>query len=81
MRCLRFIQARIDQTGVAPSYPEMAEHLGVKSRSGVHAMVDRLVREGHLLKTGAGSRNLRLPGVCLAAVPTEALRAELERRP
>jgi SOS-response transcriptional repressor LexA len=80
LSCLEFIRERIRRDGLAPTYPQIAEHLGIKSRSSISAMVQRLVRDGHLLKTRSGHRNLRLPGADLAVVPTEDLRAELERR-
>ena len=80
LKCLEFVRERIQRDGVAPTYPQIADHLGIKSRSSISAMVQRLVRDGHLVKTRSGHRNLRLPGADLAAVPTDDLRAELERR-
>jgi SOS-response transcriptional repressor LexA len=80
LQAFEFIRDRIVQTGVAPTYPEIARATGSKSRSGAHAMVNILVRLGLLEKTGAGSRNLKLPGINLVAVPTPALVSELDRR-
>lgn len=79
-QCLDYIRRHIEETGIAPSYPEIARELGIKSRSAVFETVQALVRDGCVEKTGSGSRNLRLPGVDLSAVPVEVLRAELERR-
>lgn len=78
---LEFIRQRIEQSGVRPSYVEMCEALGLRSRSAVVRVVDALVREGHLLRAAKGQRRgLTLSGANLRAVPTAALVAELARR-
>ena len=79
-RVLYFIRRYIEANGIAPTFPEIAEALGNKSRGTAHGIVTSLVRAGLLERTEGGSRNLKLPGVNLASVPTAALRAELERR-
>lgn len=81
LRILDFIRRRIEATGLAPIYDEIAAEMGTKSRGAAHSLVQTLIRDGLLEKTAAGARNLRLPGVPdLVAVPTPALEAELERR-
>jgi SOS-response transcriptional repressor LexA len=80
LRVFDFIRDRIERTGVAPNYTEIAAAMGSRSRGGAHSLVAILIRDGLLEKTGAGSRNLKLPGVRLVTVPAAALRAELERR-
>ena len=46
---LAFIVGYIrSHNGVAPSYQQMAEALGLKSKSGVHRAVKSLVERGHL---------------------------------
>lgn len=47
-RVLKFIQAYIKMHGVSPSYEVMAKGLGMRSRSNMHRMVQRLREEGHL---------------------------------
>lgn len=79
-RCLTFIREYIMEHGVAPSYPEIAEALGLWSRSNAHALVCALVNQGELIRTASRARNLRLPGVDLSRVPTDDLRAEIEKR-
>jgi len=80
LRALSFIRDHIEKHGIAPSFPEIAAAIGTKSRGSAHTLVEALVRDGQLERTTAGARNLKLPGVSLAAVPTAALQAELERR-
>lgn len=81
IKLLDFVRDRIEATGIAPSYAEMADHLGHKSKSATFYMVDRLVRDGALVRSSfKRERGLRLPGPNLAAVRTRALVAELERR-
>lgn len=80
-QCLDFIRKRIEATGVSPSYQEICDELGLKSRGLVFSIVQRLLADGLLESRGRGrNRSLRLPGVNLRAVETEALVAELDRR-
>ncbi|MGB3931332.1 MAG: hypothetical protein WBL20_20505, partial [Sphingobium sp.] len=75
-----FVRARIDATGVSPSYVEMGDALGLRSRSAVFKIVKALIRDGHLRSNRGRSRGLSLPGVNLRAVATQAMIVELERR-
>ena len=36
---LKFIQERLGETGISPSFDEMKEALGLKSKSGVHRLI------------------------------------------
>lgn len=45
---LDFIRRRIAQTGVAPSYEEMARALGIKSKAGVCKLVQGLKQRGRI---------------------------------
>ncbi len=61
---LRFIHERIEETGVAPSFDEMKEALGLKSKSGVHRLVTALEERGFLRRLPHRARALevlRLP--------------------
>lgn len=40
-----FIKSFWAENGYAPSYDEIREHLGLKSKSNVHALVFRLVKK------------------------------------
>lgn len=81
VKLLDFIRSRIEATGAAPTYAEMADHMG-GTRSNAHMMVNHLTRAGHLKRTAGGERNLALvaPYRSLIDVPTPALHAELARR-
>ena len=37
-----FIQQRLEETGVSPSFEEMKEALDLKSKSGVHRLISAL---------------------------------------
>jgi len=39
---LLFIQARLGQNGISPSFDEMREALDLKSKSGVHRLISAL---------------------------------------
>lgn len=43
-----FIADRIKTTGIAPSFDEMRDALGLKSKSGVHRLVLALEERGHI---------------------------------
>ena len=44
---LDYLSAR-GQTGVAPSFEEMKQHLGLRSKSGVHRLVAALEERGRI---------------------------------
>lgn len=48
-RALDFIAAEYQEKGVAPSFQEVADHLGVKSKSGVHRIIHALKDRGFLV--------------------------------
>jgi len=61
---LVFIDRRLNQTGVCPSFDEMATALRLASRSGVHRIVTALVERGFLARRRKCARALevlRLP--------------------
>ncbi|RMF74853.1 MAG: transcriptional repressor LexA [Alphaproteobacteria bacterium] len=61
---LRFIHERLEETGVAPSFDEMKEALGLKSKSGVHRLVTALEERGFVRRLPHRARALevlRLP--------------------
>ncbi len=61
---LQFIHERLEETGVAPSFDEMKEALGLKSKSGVHRLVTALEERGFLRRLPHRARALevlRLP--------------------
>jgi len=60
-RTLDFIQAYILRCGYSPTYPEIAEGLGIQSKGVAHRNVKVLLEQGYLLKEEGSHRSLRLP--------------------
>ena len=62
---LHFIQQRLDASGISPSFEEMKEALGLKSKSGIHRLISALEERGFLRRLPNRARALevmRLPG-------------------
>lgn len=60
-RCLTFIRAYIERTGgVSPSLDEIAQHLGLASRSGVPRILVLLRDRGLITWTTQKTRSIRL---------------------
>lgn len=72
---LIFINERLNATGVAPSFDEMKEALGLKSKSGIHRLISGLEERGFIRRLAHRARALevlRLPedtGVGTPAAP------------
>ena len=63
-KLLMFISKTIKETGCCPSFDEMKNALGLKSKSGIHALIDALVERNFLRKMPHKARALevlRLP--------------------
>ncbi len=60
-RTLDFIQAYILRHGHAPTYPEIAQGIGIQSQGTAHRYVKALVDMGHLINEEGLHRGLRLP--------------------
>jgi repressor LexA len=61
---LVFIQQRLDASGISPSFEEMKEALGLKSKSGIHRLISALEERGFLRRLPNRARALevtRLP--------------------
>lgn len=61
---LMFIHDRLQETGVCPSFDEMRDALGLKSKSGVHRLITSLEERGFLTRLAHKARALevtRLP--------------------
>lgn len=59
---LAFITDSIKETGVAPSFDEMREAVGLASKSGVHRLVHALAERGHIEFMPNRARAVFLPG-------------------
>lgn len=61
---LKFIQEKLAETGISPSFDEMKEALGLKSKSGVHRLITGLEERGFIKRLPHRARALdvvRLP--------------------
>ncbi|HTN15803.1 MAG TPA: MarR family transcriptional regulator, partial [Sphingomonadaceae bacterium] len=45
---LLFIQNRLEESGISPSFEEMKEALDLKSKSGVHRLISALEERGFI---------------------------------
>jgi len=46
--CLSFIENYIAKNGIPPSFDEMKDALGIRSKSGIHRLVHALKERGHI---------------------------------
>jgi repressor LexA len=72
---IRFIQTRLEETGVSPSFEEMKEALDLKSKSGVHRLISALEERGFIRRLPNRARALevlRQPDDVLNAAPRQA---------
>lgn len=59
--CLDFIAGYIDRHGIAPSFVEIQQGLGLKSKSGVHRLVVALEQRGYLIRDEKRARAIAIP--------------------
>jgi len=57
---LCFIQLRLEETGISPSFEEMKEALDLKSKSGVHRLISALEERGFLRRLPNRARALEV---------------------
>ena len=55
-----FIQDRLDQSGISPSFEEMKDALGLRSKSGVHRLISALEERGFLRRLPNRARALEV---------------------
>ena len=75
---IRFIQVRLEETGVSPSFEEMKEALDLKSKSGVHRLISALEERGFIRRLPNRARALEVlkqPENIAAAPPVRAANA------
>ncbi|MCU0948205.1 MAG: transcriptional repressor LexA [Porphyrobacter sp.] len=80
---IRFIQQRLEETGVSPSFEEMKEALDLKSKSGVHRLISALEERGFIRRLPNRARALeviRQPEDATPA-PRPALRLAADNTP
>ena len=59
-RLLRFIESRLTEGDVSPSFEEMRLHLGLRSKSGVHRLLEGLRERGFVDRLAHRARSLRV---------------------
>lgn len=69
---LRFIHERLRTTGVSPSFEEMREALGLRSKSGVHRLIGALEERQFLRRLPNRARALEVLRLPEAAAPAAA---------
>jgi repressor LexA len=57
---IRFIQDRLEETGISPSFEEMKEALDLKSKSGVHRLISALEERGFIRRLPNRARALEV---------------------
>ena len=63
---LMFLEERISQSGVTPSFEEMKDKVGLKSKSGIHRLISALENRGFIKKLPFKARAieiLKLPNI------------------
>src|SRR3546814_12041493 len=66
---LHFIQQRLEASGISPSFEEMKEALGLKSKSGIHRLISALEERGFLRRLpnrARGSEERRVGKECVS---------------
>ena len=57
---LLFIQRKLEETGISPSFEEMKEALDLKSKSGVHRLISALEERGFIRRLPNRARALEV---------------------
>ena len=71
---LLFINERIKETGVSPSFDEMKEALNLASKSGIHRLISALEERGFIRRLAHRARALEVLKMPESAIPTQASR-------
>lgn len=66
---IRFIQQRLEETGISPSFEEMKEALDLKSKSGVHRLISALEERGFIRRLPNRARALEVVKIPEDATP------------
>lgn len=78
-KLLLFINKVLKETGCSPSFDEMKEAVGLKSKSGIHALIEALVERNFVKKMAHKARALevlRLPKLKPSAIIEEEKKRE-----
>lgn len=72
---LRFINERLKETGVPPSFDEMKEALDLRSKSGIHRLIIALEERGFIRRLPNRARALEVLRLPESSTPSGAARA------
>lgn len=75
---LTFLSARLRDTGVCPSFDEMKDALGLKSKSGIHRLIAGLEERGFIRRLPHRARALEILREPEALTPTAAPRQSFD---
>lgn len=78
-KLLAFIQECFDTCGMAPSFEEMKEALGLNSKSGIHRLILALERRGHIARGRGQARALSVTTKTDTITTRRALEVVLSR--
>jgi len=81
---LCFINDRLSETGVSPSFEEMKEALDLKSKSGVHRLISALEERNFIRRLPNRARALeilRLPDAIKVAAPVPTAKSNIQTPP
>lgn len=73
---IRFIQQKLEETGISPSFEEMKEALDLKSKSGVHRLISALEERGFIRRLPNRARALEV-----VKLPEDAVMGTARPRP
>ena len=76
---IRFIQTRLEKTGISPSFEEMKEALDLKSKSGVHRLISALEERGFIRRLPNRARALEIVKLPEDAVTSSRSSAQAPR--
>lgn len=60
LQLLEFIHTRVQKEGVPPSFDEMKEELGLRSKSGIHRLITGLEERGYITRLAHRARALEI---------------------
>ena len=78
---LLFINKRLGETGICPSFDEMKESLGLKSKSGVHRLITGLEERGFFRRLAHRARALEVARLPENMAPLAAVKEAASPRP
>jgi len=78
---LLFINKRLGDSGICPSFDEMKEALGLKSKSGVHRLITGLEERGFIRRLAHRARALEVARLPENMAPAAAAKESAAARP